>query len=239
MGGGNSPSLELRKGQQHKLQKLGRGGPFLSLLQIRGVPDEAPKSGDGHEERQSSADDHSDAIHKRLVAGFVLQSLHGLRLDLQLQGLDLSLLVGKLFSLIRNLFLQGPSYLNLPFLLLALLHGLVVLLDEYVTAIARVPDQTVRLRRRRQKRWLGQDLHLGECSPQRAWAGGYVRSPPRLNFSTSTGSFEAKLLSRMHFGAYAVSRADQVKVLRNSRRRILPEGVRGTDSTKQISRGCL
>ena len=32
---------------------------------------------------------------------------------------------------------------------------------------------------------------------------------------------------------------DQLKTLRNSRRRILPEGVRGIDSTKRISRGCL
>ena len=34
-------------------------------------------------------------------------------------------------------------------------------------------------------------------------------------------------------------RCDHEKTLRSSRRRILPDGVRGTASTKRISRGCL
>jgi len=56
----------------------------------------------------------------------------------------LSLLVGDSLLLIRNLLIVAGSHRGLPFLLLALVGRLAVLLELQVAGVSGKPDQTIR-----------------------------------------------------------------------------------------------
>jgi hypothetical protein len=69
-----------------------------------------------------------------------------LGIELHLQSLDLSSLIGDLLPLAGELSLERRGGLDLPLLLLSLGDRLVVLLDELVAGVSGKPDQTAWLR---------------------------------------------------------------------------------------------
>jgi hypothetical protein len=102
--------------------------------------------------------------------------------DLQLQSLDFPLLFADALLLIAHLLLQGRGHGGLPLLLLRQCGCLVVLLDQQIAGIPRVPNQTIWFRRLRSE--LDTLRHSStirsECIPGSSRFVDYERSLPGL-----------------------------------------------------------
>jgi len=102
------------------------------------------EGGNDDEESEGDSDDASKAVEESLGARFAAQDFGGSGIEFGLKGCDLRLLVGDLLLLIGDLLVVARAQRVLPFLLLALVGRLAVLLELQVAGVSGKPDQTIR-----------------------------------------------------------------------------------------------
>lgn len=102
------------------------------------------EGGNDDEESEGDSDDAAEAVEESLGARFAAQDFGGSGIEFGLKGCDLRLLVGDLLLLIGDLLVVARAQRVLPFLLLALVDRLAVLLELQVAGVSGKPDQAIR-----------------------------------------------------------------------------------------------